>query len=46
MLGQMVLAYTNSESLSALDVSQLKTGTYFIKLATDKGATFQKFIKE
>jgi len=45
-LGQLVLVYTNAANLSALDVSQLKTGTYFIKLATDKGAASQKFIKE
>ncbi|MGV9003717.1 DUF7619 domain-containing protein [Flavobacterium sp.] len=46
MLGQKVLAYTNSENISALDVSQLKTGTYFIKLNSDKGTVAQQFVKE
>ncbi len=46
ILGQLVLVYTNSDNISTLDVSQLKTGTYFIKLTTDKGATSQKFLKE
>jgi len=46
MLGQLVLAYTTAETITSLDVSQLKTGTYFIKLVTNKGTASQKFIKE
>ena len=46
ILGQLVLAHTNAESISSLDVSQLKTGTYFIKLVTYRGTASQQFIKE
>jgi hypothetical protein len=45
-LGQIVLAFTNAETLSSLDISQLKTGAYFIKLTTDKGTASQQFLKE
>jgi hypothetical protein len=46
MLGQMVMAIPNAESVSSIDVSDLKTGTYFIKVNTDKGTANAKFIKE
>ncbi|MBN8641573.1 MAG: T9SS type A sorting domain-containing protein [Flavobacteriales bacterium] len=43
-LGQLVLVATNpSESI---DVSDLKTGSYFIKVISDKGISNGKFIKE
>lgn len=45
-LGQVVLVFTNAETLSSLDVSQLKTGAYFIKLTTNKGTASQQFLKE
>ncbi|MGV9003750.1 DUF7619 domain-containing protein [Flavobacterium sp.] len=45
-LGQLVLAYTTANNLSSLDVSQLKTGTYFIKLTTDKGTVSKQFVKQ
>ena len=46
MLGQMVIAIPNAESVSTIDVSDLKTGTYFIKVNTDKGSANATFIKE
>lgn len=45
-LGQMVVAISNTENFSVIDVSDLKTGTYFIQINSDKGTTNTKFIKE
>ena len=41
-LGQLLLVNTNQ----SIDVSQLKAGTYFIKIVSDKGTASSKFIKE
>jgi Leucine-rich repeat (LRR) protein len=46
MLGQVVTIIPNAESVSSIDVSNLKTGTYFIKVNSDKGTANMKFIKE
>jgi Leucine-rich repeat (LRR) protein len=46
VMGQMVIAIPNAESVSTIDVSNLKTGTYFIKVNTDKGTANTKFVKE
>lgn len=43
-LGQLIRVETNPNE--TIDVSGLKTGTYFIKLITDKGISSTKFIKE
>jgi Leucine-rich repeat (LRR) protein len=43
-LGQLVQVNTNPNQ--TIDVSDLKTGSYFIKIITDKGTTGSKFIKE
>ena len=45
-LGQMVLVVTNPENNATIDVANLKAGTYFIKVTTDKGTANTKFIKE
>ncbi len=45
MLGQLVIAIPNAQTVSAIDVSSLKTGNYFIKMTTDKGTSNSKFIK-
>jgi hypothetical protein len=45
ILGQMVMAIPNAQSISGIDVSDLKTGTYFIKVNTDRGSSNAKFIK-
>ncbi|WP_298397048.1 T9SS type A sorting domain-containing protein [Flavobacterium sp.] len=44
MLGQVVLTTTNPSN--TIEVSNLKTGNYFIKVTTDKGTATSKFIKE
>ncbi|MGL2963391.1 DUF7619 domain-containing protein [Flavobacterium sp. RSB2_4_14] len=43
-LGQMVQVITNPSE--TIDVSGLKTGSYFIKIISDKGSTTGKFVKE
>lgn len=43
-LGQLVLTITKPSY--TIDVSNLKTGTYFIKIVSDKGTLNSKFIKE
>jgi hypothetical protein len=43
-LGQLVIAKPNFNQ--TIDVSNLKTGTYFVKVTTEKGSGSVKFIKE
>lgn len=43
-LGQLILS--NNNAARAIDVSSLKTGSYIVKITTDKGAINTKFIKE
>lgn len=46
-LGQLVQTYINTTNNSAsIDVSQLRTGLYFIKINSEKGILTSKFIKE
>jgi hypothetical protein len=45
ILGQIVLALPNAKAVSKIDVSDLKTGNYFINIDTDKGTSNSKFIK-
>jgi hypothetical protein len=44
ILGQQVLVVTNPNN--SIDVSSLKTGSYFIKIVSDKGTSSGKLIKE
>ena len=46
VLGQLVIAVPNAKSVSAIDVSRLKSGNYFIKVKSDKGSSNIKFIKK
>jgi len=46
MLGQIVIAVTNAQNVSKVDVSKLATGNYFLKLNTDKGTSSLKFVKQ
>jgi hypothetical protein len=46
LLGQLVIAIPNADSVSSIDVSNLKSGTYFLKMNTDKGSTNTKFVKK
>ena len=43
-LGQLIQVIT--DPTTTIDVSGLKTGSYFIKIKSDKGTTSSKFIKE
>lgn len=43
-IGQLVQVITNPNE--SIDVSGLKTGSYFIKIISDKGTATSKFIKE
>jgi hypothetical protein len=45
-LGQLVLAIPNAEKVSNVDVSNLKTGNYFLQIKTDKGSSNARFVKE
>lgn len=46
LLGQTILKVPNAKKGTTIDVSSLKTGSYAIKITTDKGTTSRKFIKE
>lgn len=45
ILGQLVIAVPNAQTVSKIDVSKLTTGNYFLKMNTDKGTSSMKFIK-
>lgn len=45
ILGQIVIALPNFKDSSKIDVSNLRTGNYFIKIKSDKGSSSLKFIK-
>ena len=45
ILGQMVIAVPNANAVAKINVSKLATGTYFLKMNTDKGSSNMKFIK-
>jgi hypothetical protein len=44
-LGQLVLVVPNAQNVSRVDVSNLSSGNYFIKINSDKGTSNTKFIK-
>lgn len=43
-LGQIVMAVTNA--VNTIDVANLASGTYFVKVNTEKGSANAKFVKE
>ncbi|MFY7937711.1 MAG: DUF7619 domain-containing protein [Flavobacterium sp.] len=45
LLGQMVLVFPNANQVDRIDISNLKSGSYFIKLVTNEGTTSTKFVK-
>lgn len=45
VMGQFVLAIPNAQKATSIDVSQLTSGTYFIKIVSDRGSSMAKFIK-
>jgi len=46
VLGQMVVSVPNAKGVNGVDVSNLSTGNYFIKIVSDKGTSNAKFIKQ
>lgn len=46
ILGQLVIAVPNAENISKIDVSNLRTGNYILKVKTDNGTSSAKFIKK
>ncbi|KFF15120.1 DUF7619 domain-containing protein [Flavobacterium hydatis] len=46
LFGQLVIAVPNAQNAKTIDVSPLKTGTYFLTIKSDKGTSNTKFIKE
>ncbi len=45
-LGQLIQAIPNDNNQLSIDVSNLSTGTYFVKVHSDKGVGVSKFVKQ
>jgi hypothetical protein len=45
-LGQLVMAMTDTKNVSKIDVSDLASGNYFIKVTSDKGSSNIRFVKK
>lgn len=45
-LGQLIQAIPNDNNRLSIDVSNLSTGTYFVKVHSDKGVGVSKFVKQ
>ena len=45
-LGQLVLVVPNAKSTNAIDISSLTSGSYLLKIISDKGTNIAKFIKK
>jgi uncharacterized repeat protein (TIGR01451 family) len=46
VLGQLLLSVPNAKGVSTVDVSNLTAGNYFLKVVSDKGTSYVKFIKK
>ncbi|WP_035672312.1 T9SS type A sorting domain-containing protein [Flavobacterium sp. 83] len=46
VLGQLIIAVPNAQTVSKIDVSKLTIGNYFLKMNTNKGTSSVKFIKQ
>lgn len=46
MMGQPVLVFPNTDNAKTLDISDLASGNYVIKIFSDTGSTVGKFVKE
>ena len=46
MIGQIIQTIPNAKNTTSIDVSNLKSGSYFIKIVTDNSTISQQFIKE
>lgn len=45
-LGQLLLAIPNENNILNIDISHLHTGTYFVKVHSDKGVGVSQFVKQ
>ena len=45
-LGQKVISQNNSTDNVTIDVSQLNSGVYFVRIASENGVSVQKFVKK
>ena len=45
-LGQLVLVVPNAQNTKSVDISNLSSGNYFIRINSDKGTSNTKFIKQ
>jgi hypothetical protein len=46
MLGQQLVRIPNAAHIHTIDVATLQSGTYFIRITSDKGSSSMKFIKQ
>jgi hypothetical protein len=46
ILGQKILSNVVISDRSAIDISSLQVGNYFIKILTNQGTSFERFIKQ
>lgn len=46
LLGQLVQVIPSAKDVSSIDVSSLKSGSYFIKILSDQGSSSSRFVKE
>ncbi|WP_035672315.1 T9SS type A sorting domain-containing protein [Flavobacterium sp. 83] len=46
ILGQLIIAVPDAQTVSKIDVSKLTIGNYFLKMNTNKGTSSVKFIKQ
>jgi len=45
-LGQTVLSHTNDTKTTTIDVSNLNSGVYFVRIISNLGTSVQKFVKQ
>ncbi len=46
VIGQQLIVIPNAVNVDTIDVSTLGTGTYFLKVTSDKGTSATKFVKQ
>lgn len=46
VMGQLMMVIPNAKNTTAIDVSHLASGNYFVKINSDKGTSNTKFIKK
>jgi len=46
ILGQLIMTIPNATNIKKIDVSNLSSGNYFLKIISDRGTTSVKFIKK